>query len=93
MQHEKALALTLAGGHEDADPAASPLLDSGNTWVNELGSTATFTFGANGMLSGTYTSKVSGGGGTISGAITGYYKGYTIAWSVLWPTNPPAITS
>jgi len=93
MLHEQALAIALAT--EEAGDAAidSPLAGASIVYVNELGSTAAFTFGASGVLTGTYTSTVSSGGGTISGAITGWYRGYAIAWSVAWPTNPPAITS
>ena len=44
-------------------------------------------------LSGTYTSQVSGGGGSISGPITGYVTGDIVAFSVLWPTPAGSITS
>ncbi|MEH3160331.1 MAG: avidin/streptavidin family protein [Sphingomonas taxi] len=93
MKHEQALALALAGGEQGFAPASSPLIDASATWVNELGSTAQFNFGAGGVLTGTYTSNVSTGGGSISGPITGWYSQNAIAWSVAWPTNPPAITS
>lgn len=92
MRHEHALA-HLETAVPAGDKASAATLDGTNlTFVNELGSTAAFAFNG-GAISGTYTSKVSSGGGTISGPITGWYNGYVIAWSVVWPTATPAATS
>lgn len=96
MLHEQALALAIGANENTALSVATDdvfLVDTTGTFVNQLGSTATLNFGANGQLTGTYTSNVSSGGGTISGPITGWYDGWTIAWSVNWPTKTPAITS
>lgn len=93
MRHEQALDLAMAPVGGRAEAAGPSLADVAVTWVNELGSTAAFTFGAGGAVTGTYTSPVSSGGGTVSGPIAGWCDGYVIAWTVLWPTNPPATTA
>ena len=92
MLHENALALANATDRSELPIDAVHATGSTTTYVNELGSTAVFTVGSGGLLSGTYTSAVSGGGGPVSGPITGFIDGYAIAWSVSWP-NTPAITS
>ena len=94
MRQEHALLRAETAG-ASVKPATSfkPALGSTVTYVNELGSTAAFTFGNNGSVSGTYTSTVSGGGGTVTGPITGWNSGDVIAWSVMWSTRTPAVTS
>ncbi len=89
MKHESALSVVLA--KKTAKPASAPPNFAG-LWQNEYQSTASFVInGSN--VSGTYTSAVSGGGGTVSGPIVGWVSGDTIAFSVLWPTADPSITS
>lgn len=60
------------------------------TWRNQLGSTMTLTI-VNGLISGSYESAVSGGGGSIVGALTGFTNGDLISFVVNWPSA--AITS
>jgi hypothetical protein len=92
MLHEQALTTATANSTTGADWTASALTGTSVTYVNELGSTMKLQFGNNGVVTGTYTSKVSSGGGTISGPVAGWYQGLMIGWSVMWPTNPPALT-
>ena len=92
MLHENALAIANATDRSELPIDAVLAAGATVTYVNELGSTAAFTVGVGGTLSGTYTSAVSGGGTAVSGPITGFVDGYAIAWSVSWP-NAPAITS
>jgi hypothetical protein len=92
MIHEKALAAILR--IKRAKPAVSPRAFAGfsGCWTNEYGSIADFTInGSN--VTGTYTSTVSGTGNTISGPIVGQAAGDAIAFTVLWPTTAPSITS
>jgi hypothetical protein len=88
MRHEKALteALTAKGGKSATPP------DFSGHWVNELKSSMDLRING-GSVSGTYTSKVSIGGGEISGPIIGYVVGDVIAFSVLWPAPTASITS
>lgn len=77
MLHEKALA------HTPKNKGA-PVNFSGS-WKNQLGSKMLLTVaGAN--ISGTYTSAVSGGGGSITGTLAGHANGDLIAFTVNWPT-------
>jgi Avidin family len=92
MRHEHALA-TLLAKEAKADVLSAPLTGTSVQYVNELGSTMTISFNADGTVTGTYTSLVSGGSGTVSGPLSGWYQGYVLAWSVQWPSNPPSITS
>lgn len=92
MLHEHALAPIALAAAEPLTTTGA-LLGSSTIFVNALGSTASFTFASDGSITGTFTSQVSSGGGTVTGPITGWYNGYTIAWSVTWPTTTPAITS
>jgi hypothetical protein len=95
MIHEKALAAIIrAIRAKSAKPAGSPRAFAGfaGRWKNEYGSIADFTInGSN--VTGTYTSTVSGTGNTISGPIVGQVAGDAIAFTVLWPTTAPSITS
>jgi len=95
MRHEHVLAQLLSNPPvaETVPTAAKSLAGSQATYVNELGSTMSLTFNADLTLTGTYTSNVSGGGGSVTGPIVGWYNGFVIAWSVLWPSNPPSMTS
>ncbi len=89
MKHEDALGAILA--RNKAKPAGTPPSFAG-VWQNEYQSTANFTV-AGASVSGTYTSMVSGTGGTISGSITGWVSGDTIAFTVNWPTINPSMTT
>jgi hypothetical protein len=75
MLQEKSLARALAG--------TGATVDFSGTWVNELKSEAALTQ-VNGVLSGTYTSAVSGGGGTTVGDLQGYVDGDLISFVVHW---------
>jgi Avidin family len=77
MSHEKALKTA-------ANIVAAPVNFAGD-WHNQLGSTASFVVAGN-ILTGTYTSAVSGGGTPVSGPISGYINGDLIAFSVNWPS-------
>jgi hypothetical protein len=92
MTHEKALAslLKLTSAVSTAPP--KPFAGYAGKWQNEYQSVADFRITGS-AVSGTYTSKVSGGGGTISGPIVGQVSGDVIAFTVLWPTKEPSITS
>jgi hypothetical protein len=94
MFHENALAIATATATDRSTFPVDSVAAVGATFTyeNELGSTMTFTVGAGGELSGTYTSAVSGGGGPVSGPMAGFIDSHSIAWSVSWP-NAPAVTS
>ena len=62
------------------------------SFVNELGSIVRLNFNPGNSLTGTYTSNV-GPHGPITGELIGWFSGSVLAWSVRWPTDPPAITS
>lgn len=57
--------------------------DFSGTWKNELGSGMVLTQ-TNDMLSGTYESSVSGGGGSTDGDLQGYVDGDLISFIVHW---------
>lgn len=83
MQQEKSLARALAG-------TGAPV-DFSGTWKNELNSEMTLTQ-INDVLSGTYESAVSSGGGKTIGDLRGYVDGDLIAFVVHW-RDFQAITS
>jgi hypothetical protein len=92
MNHEKALAALLNVKRAAPPAAAKPFVGFAGKWQNEYQSVADFKVnGSN--VSGTYTSKVSGSGKTVSGPIVGQLSGDVIAFTVLWPTDDPSITS
>jgi len=95
MKHEHILTQVIErAAKSGADALASPFtVGASQNWFNELGSVASFTYNTGGVLTGSYTSKVSTGGGTITGPLTGWYSGYVISWIVMWPTNPPTMTA
>jgi len=76
MLHEKSLARAL--------PGTGTTVDFTGKWKNELRSIAEITQDAKGALSGTYTSTVSGAGGTTVGDLRGYVDGDLIAFVVHW---------
>jgi hypothetical protein len=90
MKHEQAL--SAASAKKKIVPAAGAPPSFAGVWKNEYGSTATFTINGS-TVSGTYTSQVSGGSGSISGPISGQVSGDTIAFMVVWPTATPSITA
>jgi hypothetical protein len=61
-------------------------------WKNQYGSTADFTVNGS-TVTGTYTSAVSSGGGSISGPILGHATDDIICFSVLWPSKQGSITT
>jgi hypothetical protein len=75
MLHGHALARALVG--------TGAIYDFSGTWENELGSGMTLTQ-TNDLLSGTYESAVSGGGGTTTGDLQGYVDGDLISVIVHW---------
>src|ERR1700722_13638994 len=92
MIHEKALAAILRTKSAKLASSSRAFAGFAARWQNEYGSIADFTInGSN--VTGTYTSTVSGTGNTISGPIVGQVSGDAIAFTVLWPTTAPSITS
>jgi hypothetical protein len=55
-------------------------------WRNELGSVMTLKV-SRGIVSGNYTSRVSGDHKPVSGTVTGRANGYVIAFVVAWPRS------
>jgi hypothetical protein len=92
MIHEKVLAAILRT--KNAKPAGPPRAFAGfaGRWQNEYKSIADFTINRS-NVTGIYTSTVSGAGNTISGPIVGQVAGDAIAFTVLWPTTAPSITT
>lgn len=80
MLHEVALAVA------EASPNAAAAQDIPGSWQNQMGSTMQFTISAP-ILSGTYTSAQSGGGGPVTGQLQGYVAGNLISFQVLWPSG------
>jgi hypothetical protein len=89
MLHESALRQVLATTTKKG--ASAPPEFSGH-WVNELASYMDLSISGN-AVSGTYTSIASGSGQQITGPVTGYVADDVIAFSVLWPSAAPSITS
>lgn len=58
-------------------------VDFSGTWTNKLGSTMTLAQNGD-RLTGTYTSTVSGGGGSTMGDLLGYVDGDLISVVVHW---------
>ncbi len=83
MNHETALRHPVAVG--------ATRYDFSGTWVNELGSTMDVA-ASDELLTGTFTSRVSGSGGPAKGSLTGWASGYLIAVTVRWDATA-AITS
>jgi hypothetical protein len=81
--------------HEDAISRAStssrPTYDFSGIWLNELGSRMELVQDGD-QLTGTYTSPVSQGGGTATGALVGWVSGLLIAVTVRWDSYA-ALTS
>jgi hypothetical protein len=78
MTHENAVAVA------EVSPNALTVFDPSGPWVNEMGSTMQVAVNA-GVLSGTYTSAQSGGGGSVSGPLQGFLGGDLLAFQVQWP--------
>ena len=75
MRQEVALARASAG--------TGTMVDFSGTWENELGSGMVLVQ-TNDLLSGTYESAVSGGGGSTTGDLQGYVDGDLISVIVHW---------
>ncbi len=52
-------------------------------WVNELGSKMTTTWGADGLITGTYVSAVGCGAGTVR-PLTGWWNNSAMTFTVNW---------
>jgi Avidin family len=63
------------------------------TWVNELGSTMKVDSVKNGVISGSYKSKVSQNGASVGGSLTGMLTGDTIGFCVNWSPKFDSVTS
>ncbi len=66
-------------------PAVAQQLTAGATyvWVNELGSKMTTSWGADGLITGTYVSAVGCGAGTVR-PLTGWWNNAAITFTVNW---------
>ena len=78
MSHEHAVAFAESGPNAAAAPVIS------GPWVNEMGSTMQLAV-SGAIVSGTYTSAQSGGGGAVTGQLQGYVAGDLVSFQVLWP--------
>ncbi len=65
--------------------AVAQQLTAGTTfvWVNELGSKMTTSWGADGLITGTYVSAVGCGAGTVR-PLTGWWNNSAMAFTVNW---------
>jgi Avidin family len=63
------------------------------TWQNELGSTMTITTFDGKNFSGSYTSAVSGGSGSVTGSLAGTLSGDAIGFTVNWSPTYSSATS
>ncbi len=76
-----AILVTLVVGHGAVAVAQQPLA-AGSVWVNQLGSTMTInSFGANGLITGSYVTAVGCGAGTQR-PLTGWYNGGATTFTV-----------
>ncbi len=57
--------------------------DATYTWVNELGSKMTTTWGADGLITGTYVTAVGCGAGTPK-PLTGWWNNSAMTFTVNW---------
>ena len=66
-------------------PAVAQQLTAGATyvWVNELGSKMTTSWGADGLISGTYVTAVGCGAGTPK-PLTGWWNNSAMTFTVNW---------
>ncbi|MEE8505225.1 MAG: avidin/streptavidin family protein [Kiloniellales bacterium] len=77
-------ALTIASLVQSWPAAAQQLTaDATYTWVNELGSTMTTTWGADGLITGTYVTAVGCGAGTVR-PLTGWWNKGAMTFTVNW---------
>ncbi len=77
-------ALTIASLVQSWPAAAQQLTaDATYTWVNELGSTMTTTWGVDGLITGTYVSAVGCGAGTVR-PLTGWWNNAAMTFTVNW---------
>lgn len=58
-------------------------IDFSGSWTNQLGSTMDLSQKGE-QITGTYTSSVSGGGGTVQGDLSGWVDEDLIAFTVNW---------
>jgi hypothetical protein len=92
MQHEKVLGKVFGATAVHAVAAPAAFAGFAGKWKNQYGSVAEFTVTGS-DVTGTYTSAVSSGGGSISGPIVGHTTGDIISFAVLWPSAKPSITT
>lgn len=66
-------------------PAVAQQLTAGPTyvWVNELGSKMTTSWGADGLITGTYVSAVGCGAGTVR-PLSGWWNNAAMTFTVNW---------
>ncbi len=77
-------ALTIASLVQSWAAAAQQLtVDTVFTWVNELGSTMTTSWGADGLITGTYVTAVGCGAGTVR-PLTGWWNNAAMTFTVNW---------
>merc|ERR1711962_532942 len=66
------------------------------TWLNQLGSRMAIDVSSNGVLSGTYTSKVSSTGESAEGTLSGHASAHSFpvfGITVVWPMNYGSVTT
>ena len=77
-------ALTIASLVQGWAAAAQQLtVGATYTWVNELGSKMTTSWGADGLITGTYVSAVGCGAGTVR-PLTGWWNNAAMTFTVNW---------
>jgi hypothetical protein len=74
-----------------APTAGGASVNFSGQWKNQLGSVMDLTISGQ-SVTGTYSSPVSGGGGTVDGDLVGYVDGDLIAFTVNW-TTPASLTA
>lgn len=74
-----------------APSAAAATVDFRGKWKNQLGSVMKLTI-AGQNVTGTYTSPVSAGGGTVVGDLVGFVDGDLISFVVNW-ASPASLTA
>jgi Avidin family len=81
LQHEKAL--SVSPKPMTAVPAPS---NFSGQWKNQYGSSMDLVVSSN-VISGTYNSAVSAGGGSVSGTLRGFVAGDLLSFCALWPNG------
>ena len=92
MHHERVLSRLLSAKSAGTPGKVAGFGGFAGLWKNQYGSTADFTVNGS-TVTGTYTSAVSSGGGSISGPVLGHATDDIICFSVLWPSKQGSITT